>query len=193
MDGQGAAHGHYGWASACAPGTAGGAHQERPGPHRHCGPTWPPPAGHRKLQDFRNDYSFILPLRDTLAEYDPDPPGAGGTTPQRRLLSQGPGGLGRLSAGGKAGPPSSLHSPGTEEGASRSSCKSGQYLYDQRNELLDLSFRNARIVRNSFKEMKVDKEAGTGGSGAGHGEYLTKMGRNTELHQRVLLGGAGYR
>ena len=38
--------------------------------------------------------------------------------------------------------------------------KSGQYLYDQRNELLDMSFRNARIVRNSFKEMKVDKEAG---------------------------------
>ena len=38
--------------------------------------------------------------------------------------------------------------------------KSGQYLYDQRNELLDMSFRNARIERNSFKEMKVDKEAG---------------------------------
>lgn len=35
--------------------------------------------------------------------------------------------------------------------------KGGSYMYDERNELLDWSFRNAVIVYNSFKERKIDK------------------------------------
>ncbi|MEG1492585.1 MAG: terminase TerL endonuclease subunit, partial [Oscillospiraceae bacterium] len=35
--------------------------------------------------------------------------------------------------------------------------KSGLYHYDKKNELLDLSFRNAKTVKNSFGEKKVDK------------------------------------
>lgn len=35
--------------------------------------------------------------------------------------------------------------------------KSGQYHFDIKNELLDWSFRNAKIVANSFGEHKVDK------------------------------------
>ncbi|MEG1492375.1 MAG: terminase TerL endonuclease subunit, partial [Oscillospiraceae bacterium] len=35
--------------------------------------------------------------------------------------------------------------------------KSGLYLYDQENELIDMSFRNAKTVKNSFGEKKVDK------------------------------------
>ena len=36
--------------------------------------------------------------------------------------------------------------------------KSGKYLIDEKNELQDWSFRNARIVKNSFGEKKVDKD-----------------------------------
>jgi len=36
--------------------------------------------------------------------------------------------------------------------------KSGKYLIDRKNELQDWSFRNARIVKNSFGEKKVDKD-----------------------------------
>jgi phage terminase large subunit-like protein len=36
--------------------------------------------------------------------------------------------------------------------------KSGRYQFDRKNELLDWSFRNARIVKNSFGEKKVDKD-----------------------------------
>ena len=36
--------------------------------------------------------------------------------------------------------------------------KSGKYHFDHKNELLDWSFRNARIVKNSFGEKKVDKD-----------------------------------
>lgn len=35
--------------------------------------------------------------------------------------------------------------------------KSGLYHYDQKNELLDWGFRNAKIVKNSFGEIKIDK------------------------------------
>ena len=38
--------------------------------------------------------------------------------------------------------------------------RSGEYEYDQANELLTWSFINAKIVRNSFDEIKVDKEPG---------------------------------
>ena len=98
-----------------------------------------------------------LPCGTPLAEYDPDPPGAGGTTPHNadcflKDLEELGAPLLEVKQSARF-----LHS-GTEE--LQLLMKSGQYLYDQRNELLDLSFRNARIVRNSFKEMKVDKEAG---------------------------------
>lgn len=36
--------------------------------------------------------------------------------------------------------------------------RSGTYEYDQRNELMTWSFMNARLVRNSFDEIKVDKK-----------------------------------
>lgn len=38
------------------------------------------------------------------------------------------------------------------------SCKSGNIEYDKSNELLTWSFTNAKIVKNSFGEVKVDKE-----------------------------------
>lgn len=38
--------------------------------------------------------------------------------------------------------------------------KSGQFEYDERNELLTWSMINAAIVRNSFEEIKVDKKPG---------------------------------
>ena len=38
--------------------------------------------------------------------------------------------------------------------------KSGNVIYDRRQELLSWSMINARIVRNSFGEMKIDKEPG---------------------------------
>ncbi|MEH6942960.1 terminase large subunit [Bacillus sp. JJ722] len=38
------------------------------------------------------------------------------------------------------------------------SCKSEKLEYDEQNELLTWSFTNAKVVKNSFGEMKVDKE-----------------------------------
>lgn len=109
------------------------------------------------VQDFKNDYSFILAtLRDTLAEYDLTLLGLGYDPHNADCFLKDLEELGAPLLEVKQSA-RFLHS-GTEE--LQLLMKSGQYLYDQRNELLDLSFRNARIVRNSFKEMKVDKEAG---------------------------------
>ena len=109
------------------------------------------------LQDFKNDYRFILStLRDTLAAYDLTLLGVGYDPHNADCFLKDLEELGapllEIKQSARA-----LHTA-TED--LQLLMKSGQYLYDQRNELLDRSFRNARIERNSFKEMKVDKEAG---------------------------------
>ncbi len=169
------------------------------------------------VQDFKNDYSFILAtLRDTLAEYDMTLLGLGYDPHNADCFLKDLEELGAPLLEVKQSA-RFLHS-GTEE--LQLLMKSGQYLYDQRNELLDLSFRNARIVRNSFKEMKVDKEAGKrtrridpvdaaidahvarmklteipGGSGAGHGGVSDKNGVEYVNYIKELLRWAepGYR
>ncbi len=169
------------------------------------------------VQDFKNDYSFILAtLRDTLAEYDLTLLGLGYDPHNADCFLKDLEELGAPLLEVKQSA-RFLHS-GTEE--LQLLMKSGQYLYDQRNELLDLSFRNARIVRNSFKEMKVDKEAGKrtrridpvdaaidahvarmkltedpGGSGAGHGGVSDKNGVEYVNYIKELLRWAepGYR
>ena len=109
------------------------------------------------VQDFKNDYSFILAtLRDTLAEYDLTLLGLGYDPHNADCFLKDLEELGAPLLEVKQS--ARFLNSGTEE--LQLLMKSGQYLYDQRNELLDLSLRNARIVRNSFKEMKVDKEAG---------------------------------
>ena len=109
------------------------------------------------LQDFKNDYSFILStLRDTLAAYDLTLLGLGYDPHNADCFLKDLEELGAPLLEVKQS--ARFLNSGTED--LQLLMKSGQYLYDQQNELLDMSFRNARIVRNSFKEMKVDKEAG---------------------------------
>lgn len=109
------------------------------------------------LQDFKNDYSFILStLRDTLAAYDLTLLGLGYDPHNADCFLKDLEELGVPLLEVKQS--ARFLNSGTED--LQLLMKSGQYLYDQQNELLDMSFRNARIVRNSFKEIKVDKEAG---------------------------------
>lgn len=109
------------------------------------------------LSDYKNDYGFILAkLRETLAAYD------------LRLMCLGydphnaDAFLGDLEGLGipliEIKQSARALNDGTED--LRLLMKSGQYCYDEKNELLDTSLRNAKIVKNSFGEMKVDKEPG---------------------------------
>lgn len=105
--------------------------------------------------DYKNDYGFIVAvLRETLAQYDLTLLGIG-YDPHNAdafLASLDQFGVPLLEITQSA----RFLSDGTKD--LRLLMKSGQYVYDESNELLDMSFRNALIVKNSFGEEKVDKE-----------------------------------
>lgn len=106
------------------------------------------------LSDFKNDYSFIISDLERLCrEFDLklqgigyDPHNADGF-----LASLERFGCPLLEITQSA----RFLSAATEE--IQLLMKGGYYCYDQKNELLDWSFRNAVIVFNSFKERKIDK------------------------------------
>lgn len=105
--------------------------------------------------DFKNDYGFILTvLRDTLAEYDLTLLGIGYDPHNADSF------LGSLEEFGvpllEVVQSARFLNDATQE--VKLLMKGGRYLYDKSNELLDWSFRNARIVKNSFGEEKIDKE-----------------------------------
>lgn len=104
--------------------------------------------------DFKNDYSFIISeLKELLARYDIkllgigyDPHNADGFLSQLEafdcpLLEI------RQSA--------RFLSSATED--IQLLMKGGKYSYDEKNELLDWSFRCAKLTFNSFEERKIDK------------------------------------
>jgi len=105
--------------------------------------------------DFKNDYGFIISeLKRVIADYGIKLAGIG-YDPHNAD--------GFLAALEELGAPlleirqsARFLSDGTAD--VRNTMKSGQYLYDRKNELLDWSLRNARIVSNSFGEVKVDKD-----------------------------------
>lgn len=105
--------------------------------------------------DFKNDYGFIVSeLQRVLGEYDIklmgigyDPHNADGFLSQLEDF-----GAPLLEIRQSA----RFLNDGTED--VQLAMKSGLYHYDRKNELLDWSFRNARIVKNSFGEKKVDKD-----------------------------------
>lgn len=107
--------------------------------------------------DFKNDYGFIIAELRALVEgyglrvqsIGIDPHNADGV-------------LGELEAFGApvalvTQSCRSLHDATTDV---QLLARSGRYLHDPKNELMTWSFMNARLVRNSFDEVKVDKRAG---------------------------------
>lgn len=105
--------------------------------------------------DYKNDYGFILKeLRETLAEYELTLLGLGYDPHNADVF------LGELESFGvpllEVVQSARFLNDATQD--VKLLMKSGRYVYDEANELLDMSFRNARIVKNSFEEEKVDKE-----------------------------------
>ena len=104
--------------------------------------------------DFKNDYRFILlKLRETLAAYDIKLLGIGYDPHNADVFLEDLEEFGvpllevRQSA-------RFLHDATTDL---QLLAKSGKYHFSRADELTDWSFRNARIVSNSFGEIKVDK------------------------------------
>lgn len=108
--------------------------------------------------DYKNDYSFIIStLKDLIAGYDIkllgigyDPHNADGFLHQLEGF-----GVPLLQVTQSA----RFLSSATED--IQLLMESNLYHYDKKNELLDWSFRNAKIVFNSFKERKIDKNPRT--------------------------------
>lgn len=109
------------------------------------------------MTDFRNDYKFITnKLIEIVGEYDLelqgigyDPHNADTYTEDLEVF-----GVPLLKVVQSA---KSLNDPTVDI---QLLIKSGNYKYDRRNELMSWSFMNARVVRNSFDEIKVDKKPG---------------------------------
>lgn len=104
--------------------------------------------------DFKNDYGFILDvLRRTLAEYDITLLGMG-YDPHNAdvfLADLDQFGVPLLCVTQSA----RFLNDATED--LQLLVKSGRYHYSRKDELVDWSFRSARVVTNSFREKKVDK------------------------------------
>jgi len=104
--------------------------------------------------DFKNDYSFIIEeLKRIITEYNVTLLGIGYDPHNADVF------LKDLECFGvpllEITQSARFLSQGTED--VQLLMESGKYHFDKANELLYLSFRNAKIVRNSFKEIKVDK------------------------------------
>lgn len=105
--------------------------------------------------DYKNDYKFIVThLRDIINTYDLklkaigyDPHNADGFLEDLDVF-----GVPLLMITQSA----RFLNDGTED--LQLNVKSEQIEYDEKNELLSWSFLNAKVVKNSFEEMKVDKE-----------------------------------
>jgi len=105
--------------------------------------------------DFKNDYGFIVSdLRDIVHEYEIrllgigfDPHNADGFLKDLEVF-----GCPLLNITQSA----RFLNDGTED--MQLLMKSGRHQFDRENELLDWSFRNAKVVKNSFGEKKIDKE-----------------------------------
>lgn len=132
--------------------------------------------------DFKNDYGFILTvLRETLAEYDIQLLGIGYDPHNADVF------LADLDTFGApllcVTQSARFLNDATED--LRLLAKSGKYHYSRRDELLDWSFRSARVVENSFKEIKVDK------STRGKGRRIDPVDAAVDARKaRMKLGGA---